>query len=182
MTEIDTRLRDLNGNLLEVGIDPSRDDVIGADHKPIFKFRDMSDYPDYPEKLKEIEFKWVVPLANHVANHMNITFVDERMYEKMTIELKTRFTFVILNLAKVKFVESKAHWYSVIVMCRRHPLVLVKTVYDLNSNKIGIPHVKLWDGKISKFVVYGDKEQKRFLPRNEVATMIINYLERDKIL
>lgn len=182
MKPLDLRPRSLDGSLLDVGIDPSDTTVIGPDHRPKFSFRDMSEYPDYPISMKEIEHKWILPMASHIANTLNITMLDEKMYEKVLPALKSRSLFVVMNMAKARIQNNVADWYSILVMCKKHPLVMVKTRYSIANNGIGIEHIKLWESSIKKYVIHGDREMKKFMSREESTALILNYLNREGVI
>lgn len=173
-------LYDFEGNPIQFGnTDPN---IIGPDDTAEFSYRTDKDYPDVPLAVKNAEVSFVLPVAKFLASSVNITVIDETLYGKILEALKTRSLFVMMNLHGVKIQEGIARWYGLILVCKRHPVVMVQFKLKLQTDQIGISLVKLWQSAHQRYVKYGDPEGRRLLTREEVSALIVDYLKKEGIV
>lgn len=185
---IDTRPRDVNGNLLKTGIDPS-EGIIGPDDTPKFgqkpahyDMRTEDTYPNFPSEAKRAELSFVLPMANFLAHTLNIDIIDEIMYDKTLKQLRQRMLFVVMNMHNLKTQDGMSWWDGIVLMCKTHPVVLVRFKMHLASRKIGIAFIKVWNSSKKVYVLYGDKEQRQLMTRERASRLILDYLNHEGIV
>lgn len=185
---IDTRPRDVDGNLLKTGIDPS-EGIIGPDDTPKFgqkpahyDMRTEDTYPNVPAEAKRAELSFVLPMANFIAHTLDIDIIDEIMYEKTLKQLRQRMLFVVMNMHNLKTGDGMAWWDGIVLMCKKHPIALVRFKMHLASKKIGVAFVKVWNSAREVYVLYGDKEQRKLMTRERASQIILDYLNNEKVV
>ena len=147
-----------------------------------YEMRTEDTYPDVPNEAKRAEISYILPMANHIAQILKIDMLDEVMYEKTLKQIRQRMLFVVLNMYKLKIQEGLAWWDGVILMCKQHPIVLVRFKMHISTQRIGIAFVKVWNSTKKVYVLHGDKEQKQLMDRNKATKIILDYLERENVL
>ena len=185
---VEPQLLDLHGNPIEMGTPKGE---IGPDDNPKFgqskeevhyELRTWDTYKDYPEEAKKAEMSFVLPMANFLSQTFDINLVDEIMYEKIIMPLRQRMLFVVLNMHNLKVVDGIAIWDGIVVMAKRHPVVVVRFKLQISTGRIGIAYVKVWNKSNQTYVLHGDREQKKLLNRDEASTLILNYVEKEGVL
>lgn len=181
MDKIDKRnIVDINGKPLVYGnYDPN---ILSVDDNPSYAMRKPSDYADVPAEVKKAEISFILPMANFLAKTLGINIIEEKMYEKTLEQLKQRSLFVVLNLEKVQIQQGVAAWYGLILMCKKHPLIMVKFKLQISTGRIGISQCRLWEKDKQRYIVLGDPEQKTLLNREDTASKILNYLRNEGIV
>lgn len=179
-TKIDPVIYDLEGNQIQRGV--TNPDVIGPDDRPEFSYRPDTAYPKLPAQVKKAEHQYILPLAKFLADSIGITVIDDHAYDRVLKALQSRSLFVVLNLYKAQVRDGVATWFGLVLMCRRHPVVMVRFQEKLSTEQVGIPSLRCWSSKEQKYYVFGDREGRRFLPREEVSAIILNYLRQEGIL
>lgn len=173
-------LYDMDGNPIKMG-KAEDDPTFGPDDNPKYEMRSMEDYPEIPVQVKQAEIKYILPMANFLAQSLGINLLDEKLYEKILDPLRQRSLMVMVNLTKTQVNDGVASWYGLIMMCKKHPLVLTKFKLHLGSGKIGIASLRLWSRADQRYVVFGDREQKTFLDREKTAIQILDYLRSEGV-
>jgi hypothetical protein len=178
--QIDPVLYDFEGKKVQRGnADPG---VIGPDDNPEFSFRPDTSYPDLPSQVRKAEHQYVLPLAKFIADSIGITVIDDYAYNKVLPALQSRSLFVVLNLYKTVVDDGIATWFGLVLMCRRHPVALVQFKERLSTEQVGISLVKCWSAAGQKYFLFGDREGRKFLSREETSAVLLNYLKREGIL
>lgn len=187
---VDTRLRDLHGNIIEMGMDASSEEI-GPDDNPKFgqnkaevhyELRTWDTYQNYPEEAKKAEMSFVLPMANFLSQTFDINLVDEIMYEKILVQLRQRMLFVVMNMHNLKVQDGIAIWDGIVIMAKRHPVTVVRFKLQISTGRIGIAYVKCWNSAEQKYILFGDREQKKLLSRDEASATILNYVEKEGVL
>lgn len=156
--------------------------VIGADDQPkLFAYRGPNSYPSVPTPVKDAEIKFIFPMAQFLANTMDITVLDETAYEKVLPALRCRALFVVLNLHKCKIEEGTASWFGLMLLCKKHVVAMVRFKLRLSTGQIGIDQVRLWDKSNNQYVMHTGVGGK-FLNREETSALLLNYLRNENIL
>lgn len=171
---------DVDGNPIQYGKDPN-DPTLGPDDNPKFEMRKNEDFPDVPLPVKQAEIKYILPMANFLAQSLGINLIDEKLYEKILDPLRQRSLMVLMNLEKMQVAEGVASWYGLILMCKKHPIVLTKFKLHIGSGRIGIASLRLWSRVDQRYVVFGDRDQKAFLDREKTAVQILDYLKTEGV-
>lgn len=178
--QLDPVLYDFEGNKVQRGSsDPG---VIGPDDNPEFSFRPDTSYPDLPSQVKKAEHQYVLPVAKFIADSIGITVIDDYAYNKVLPALQSRSLFVVLNLYKTVIDDGIATWFGLVLMCRRHPVALVQFKERLSTEQVGISLIKCWSATEQKYFLFGDREGRKFLSREETSAILLNYLKREGIL
>lgn len=178
--KIDPVLYDFDGNPLQRGnSDPS---VVGPDDNPEFSYRPDSAYPKLPKEVKKAEHQYILPMAKFIADSIGITVIDDHAYDRVLKALQSRSLFVVLNLYKAQVRDGEVTWFGLVLMCRRHPVVMVRFQERLATEQVGIPSLRVWSSKEQKYFVYGDKEGRKFISREVSSAIILNYLREEGIL
>lgn len=178
-TPIDSQVYSLGSNLpIKVGVDDPN--IIGPDDTYDFRFRDEKDYPNIPNEVKLAEARFVLPMAKFIANSIGITVLDESAYDRVLHALRLRSLFVLLNLHKTKIEDGVASWFGLILICKKHPVVMVRFKLHISSGRIGIDQVRLWEKSGQRYVIH--RNQDSFLSREESSAQILNYLKAEGIL
>lgn len=177
---LDPVIYDMNGDPIQTGnTDPN---VIGPDDTPEFSYRPDNAYPNLPQQVKKAEHQYVLPLAKFVADSIGITVIDDYAYNRVLKALQSRSLFVVMNLYKTVVRDGVAIWFGLVLMCKRHPVVMVQFKEKLATEQVGISLVRCWSAREKKYFIFGDKEGRKFLSREETAALILNYLEKEGIL
>jgi len=155
--------------------------VIGPDDHVEYSYRPDSAYPDVPTQVKDAEVKFILPLAQLLANTIGIAVIDETMYEKIIQPLRSRSLFVVLNLHKVKVHDGIASWYGLVLMCKRHFLTFVRFKTRLSTGQIIIDEIRLWRKNGETYVRHAPPNGK-FFSREEASVLILNYLRDEGVL
>ena len=171
---------DVDGKPLKYG--NTDKNIIGADDNPQFKMRSHTDFPEVPQEAKNAEVRYILPMANFIAQSLGINVIDEKMYERTLDQLKQRSLFVLLNLQKMQIQEGVAAWYGLLLMCKKHPLAMVKFKMQISTGKIGIAQCRLWEKAGQRYIVLGDQEQKKLMDREKVASEILDYLNHEGVV
>jgi hypothetical protein len=171
---------DVHGNPIKYGKDPN-DPTLGPDDNPKFEMRKADDYPNVPPQVKQAEIQYILPMANFLAQSLGINLIDEKLYTKILDPLRQRSLMVLLNLERMQLQDGVAAWYGLIMMCKKHPLVMTKFKLHLGTGRIGIASLRLWSKADQKYIVYGDREQKTFLDRQKTAVQILDYLKMEGV-
>lgn len=182
-------LYDVNGNPVKMGLDP-KEGLIGPDDNPKFgqekqlhyEMRTEDTYPTYPKEVKEVEISYVLPMANMIAQTLNIDMIDEIMYEKTLNQLRQRMLFIVMNMHNLKIQEGVAWWDGIVIMCKKHPIVVVRFITHLASKRTGIAHIKLWASQKEMYVLFGDKTKKTLITREKATELILNYLNKEGVV
>lgn len=173
------QILDHTGKPLRYGnTDPN---IVSVDDNPKFEMRKLSDFPDVPQEVKTAEVQYILPMANMLAQALGINIIEEKTYEKVIDSWKQRSLFVVLNLEGVKVSQGVADWFGLIIMCKQHAVAMVKLKLQLSTSRIGITQFRIWRKATQNYLVVGDKEQRKFLNREEVTTQILNYLRIEGI-
>lgn len=179
-TKIDPVIYDLEGNQIQRGVtDPN---VIGPDDRPEFSYRPDSAYPKLPQEVKKAEHQYILPMAKFLADSIGITVIDDHAYNRVLKALQSRSLFVVLNLYKAQVRDGVATWFGLVLMCRRHPVVMVRFHEKLSTEQVGIPSLRVWSSKEQKYFIYGDREGRKFTSREVSSSIILNYLREEGIL
>lgn len=174
-----SQIVDHTGKPLKYGnTDPN---IISVDDNPKFEMRKPSDFPDVPPEVKTAEIRYILPMANMLAQSLGINIIEEKTYERVIDQWKQRSLFVVLNLEGVKVTQGVADWFGMLVMCKQHAVAMVKLKLQLSTSKIGITQFRVWQKAKQKYLVVGDVEQRKFLNREEVTTQLLNYLRIEGI-
>ena len=171
---------DVDGNPIKYGKDAD-DPTLGPDDNPRFEMRKPEDYPEIPMQVKQAEMKYILPVANFLAQSLGINLIDEKLYDMILDQLRQRSLFVMLNLQRLQIQDGIASWYGLILMCKKHPVVLTKFKLHIATGRIGISSLRLWERANQRYVVFGDKEQKTFMDREKTAVQILDYLSAEGI-
>ena len=155
--------------------------VIGPDDHIEYSYRNESAYPEVPTQVKNAEVKFILPLAQFLANTIGITVIDETLYEKIILPLRSRSLFVVLNMHKVKVVDGIASWYGLVLMCKRHFLTFVRFKMKLSTEQILIDEIRLWRRDVETYVRHAPTNGK-FFSREEASALILNYLKEEGVL
>jgi hypothetical protein len=174
-----SQIVDVDGKPLKYG--NTDKNIISADDNPKFKMRIASDFPDVPQEAKNAEVRYILPMANFIAQTLGINVIDEKMYESTLIQLKQRSLFVVMNLQKMQIQEGVAAWYGLLVMCKKHPLVMTKFKLQISTGKIGVSQCRLWEKSEQRYVIQGDPEQKKLKDREKTAQEILDYLKHEGV-
>lgn len=180
MARLDTTVYDpITHKPIEVGnTDPNS---VGPDDHIEYSYRSDSAYPDVPSQVKAAEVKFILPLAQFLANTIGITVIDETLYEKIILPLRSRSLFVVLNLHKVKVDSGVASWYGLVLMCKRHFLTFVRFKMRLSTEQIIIDEIRLWHRNGETYVRHAPPNGK-FFSREEASSLILNYLRNEGVL
>lgn len=176
-----SQMVDIDGKPIRYGKDPNDTETIGIDDSPQFEMRNFDDYPDVPMEAKKAEIQYIVPMANFLAQSLGINLIDEKMYEKVLGAVKSISLFVLINMAQLVVRNGVAEWFGLIITCKKQPIVLTKFKLQVSTGKIGITQIRFWNSSTLQYVVYGDKEQRKFLNREEVTAQILEYLKREGV-
>ena len=175
-----SELVDLNGKPIVVGTqDP---DAIGPDSSVSFSPRSPGDYPHLPPSVIGAEAQYVLPLAQYLANAIGVTPLDDRMYKRVTSEIRSRSLFVVLNMYKASAENGYATWFGLVIMCRNHPLVMVQFKQRLSDRTVGIPQVRLWSRARNMYIIMGDQTERTLISREEASSTILNYLRDEGVV
>ena len=175
-----TQIVDVNGKPLVYG---NKDkNIIGPDDSPQFKMRSQSEFPDVPQEVKNAEVRYILPMANFIAQSIGINVIDEKMYERTLDPLRQRSLFVLLNIEKMQIKEGVAAWYGMLLMCKKHPLVMVKFKMQISTGKIGVSQCRLWEKAGQRYIVLGDQEQKKLMDREKVSSSVLDYLNQEGVV
>ena len=178
--KIDPVIYDFDGNQVQRGnTDPN---VIGPDDNVEFSYRPDNDYPDLPPQVKKAEHQYILPLAQFIADSIGITVIDDYAYNRVLSALQSRSLFVVLNLYKTQVREGVATWFGLVLMCKRHPVVMVQFRENISTEQVGISLMRCWSASEKKYFIFGDREGRKFLSREEASATILNYLKREGIL
>lgn len=155
--------------------------IIGPDDTYEFSFRSPDAYPDVPPPVKTAEIRFVLPMAKFVADSIGITVIDETAYERVLQALRDRSLFVLLNIHKTKVADGVASWFGLILVCKRHPLVMVRFKMRIATEQVGIDQIRLWEKSGERYVVHRDPNNG-FYSREEASALILNYLKAEGVL
>lgn len=155
--------------------------IIGPDDTYEFSFRSPDAYPDVPLPVKTAEIRFVLPMAKFVADSIGITVIDETAYERVLQALRDRSLFVLLNIHKTKVADGVASWFGLILVCKRHPLVMVRFKMRIATEQVGIDQIRLWEKSGERYVVHRDPNNG-FYSREEASALILNYLKAEGVL
>jgi len=156
-------------------------DIIGPDDNYEFSFRKPEAYPEVPPPVKTAEIRFILPMAKFIADTIGITVIDESAYERVLQALRDRSLFVLLNIHKTRISDGAASWFGLILMCKRHPLVMVRFKMRLGNEVIGIDQIRFWEKANERYLVHRESE-KGFFSREEASAMILNYLKTEGVL
>lgn len=154
--------------------------IIGPDDHYEFSFRKPDQYPDVPPQVKTAEVRFILPMAKFIADTINITVIDESAYERILEALRARSLFVLLNVHKTKVSDGTASWFGLILICKRHPVVMVGFKLRIGNELIGISQIRLWDSANERYVIH--RHNEGFYSREEASATILNYLKAEGIL
>jgi len=177
--KIDPKIYDLETNE-PIAVGNTDPNIIGPDDKYEFTFRPLGAYPDVPQQVKNAEIRFILPMAQFLANTIGITVLDETAYERVLGALRDRALFVLLNVHKTHVADGIASWFGLILTCKRQPIVMVRFKMKLGSELIGIDHIRLWESAKERFVMY--KQEEGFYSRESASAMILNYLKAEGVL
>ena len=121
-------------------------------------------------------------MAKFIADSIGITVIDDYAYNRVLRALQSRSLFVVLNLYKTHVADGVATWFGLVLMCRRHPVLMAQFKENLSTEQIGVSLARCWSSKEQKYFVFGDREGKKFLSREEVSALALNYLKTEGIL
>lgn len=155
--------------------------VIGADDHYEFSFRKPEAYPEVPPQVKTAEIRFILPMAKFIAETIGITVLDESAYERVLEALRTRSLFVLLNIHKTKISDGIASWFGLILMCKRHPIAMVRFKMKLGNETIGIDQLRFWEKANERYLVHR-QEDGSFFSREEASASILNYLKSEGVL
>jgi hypothetical protein len=155
--------------------------IIGPDDTYEFQFRGPQAYPNVPPQVKTAEVRFILPMAKFIADTIGITVIDESAYERILQAVRARSLFVLLNIHKTKIADGIASWFGLILMCKRHPLVMVRFKMRLSTEQIGIDQIRLWEKAEERYVVHREPDGA-FYSREEGSALILNYLKTEGVL
>lgn len=177
---LDPRILDLETNQ-PVAVGNSDPNIIGPDDTYDFSFRRPEAYPDVPPSVKTAEVRFILPMAKHIADTIGITVLDESAYDRVLQALRDRSLFVLMNIHKTRVSDGVASWFGLILVCKRHPLIMVRFKLRLGNEQIGIDQVRLWESAKERYLVYREANGG-FFSREEASAMILNYLKTEGVL
>lgn len=179
-------LYDATGQPIKVGNqDPN---IIGPDDKvnqlQTTNLRNKNLYSkNYPPLLFQAEEQFVLPLAAHVAQQIcQVDLIDELTYAKILLQLKQNNLMAVLDISTPSIQNNVVVWEGFKLMCKDFKLVGVTFRLDMSLPIVTIPYIKVWQNAANQYACVGDPSMIRDLPREQVATIIANYLRAEGVL
>ncbi len=156
-------------------------DIIGPDDTYEFSYRTPEAYPEVPPPVKTAEARFILPMAKFIADTIGITVIDETAYERVLQALRDRSLFVVLNIHKTKVADGVASWFGLVLMCKRHPVVMVRFKMRIATDQIGIDQIRLWERAGERYLVHRE-QGGGFFSREQASATILNYLKHEGVL
>lgn len=155
--------------------------IIGPDDTYDFSFRGPEAYPGVPPVVKTAEIRFVLPMAKFMADTIGITVLDETAYERVLQALRARSLFVLLNIHNTRVADGIASWFGLILVCKRHPVAMVRFKMRLATEQIGIDQIRLWEKSGERYLIHRSSDGG-FYSREEASALVLNYLKSEGIL
>tara|TARA_Y100000310_G_C20691823_1_gene822794 strand:+ start:2361 stop:3002 length:642 start_codon:yes stop_codon:yes gene_type:complete len=175
-----TTLYGFDGKPIKMGNDDPN--IIGLDSKPSFSYRPQDAYPSHPTEILSAEHRYVLPLARFLGDAIGVVPIDEHAYDRVLAAIQSKSIFVVINQKGLKVEEGVASWFGLVLICKRHPVVLVHFKEQLSTERVGISHIRLWMSREGRYHVHGDRTQRSFIKREEASALILNYLRDERII
>lgn len=151
--------------------------IIGADDNCVYEMRKPEEMKDTPQVLIDIEVRELLPLAKLLGQYIGITAMQEAQYGNVLEQIRQRSVFVVLNVMRATITDGVAYYTGLVVMCKRHPIVMVKCKAHLATGRFGVANVHLWNKAGHEYHVHGDMEGRVPMPAHQVVPLIMEYLE-----
>jgi hypothetical protein len=143
------------------------------------------DREKYRQAVIAVDKEFVGPVVHKIARAVGVDVIDDEFYNEVVPTTdKSSSLFVIRSRAKVHHNTDKgfSEWEGIEIRVKGMIVAGVVARAYAATNEGAFMLARLYDNRVSNYVVLGDPEGKRAIKADSIPQMIMNYLEQEGII